>query len=55
VSDPVTARPAQEIAVELRAGSQRRVAVSDRDGRLRFEGVDPADIEPLVFALLQLT
>lgn len=55
VADPVTARPANEIAVELRAGSQRRAAVSDRDGRLKFDAVDPADIEPLVFALLQST
>src|SRR5262249_22529722 len=42
-------RPLPDVGLELDMGAQRRWAVSDQIGRLRFDKLDPADIEPLRF------
>jgi hypothetical protein len=52
VSTPDGGRPVPGVGMELRVGSRRPMAVSDAEGRLRFEGVDPSDIEPLAFSVL---
>jgi len=41
-----------EVEVELTMGTQRRIA-ADPHGHLRFERLDPTDLEPLRFALLR--
>jgi hypothetical protein len=46
----VHARAAPGCALELQIGSQRRSAIGDSAGRLRFEDIEPEDIEPLKLA-----